>query len=237
MKNKNKHKLKNTLQKIMAITMAVTILSTLLLLPANASEETEETCIISGTWRFNDVLTMAGLTDENFGVFLPLSYSVTGYLDGVEVTQEFVFIAFGKWYDDRSQNRLLYVSDVDLDNSNYLPAWAELVGWEYSVGLVGEGAKTIMISTEQEVSKEFYTWLTKNAKRIDAEVKPSSYTSTIIQGASGILGGIGKGAVNFFESIFIDDKGGISTLGIYCLCFVGIGMAIGIMRWIRKKCG
>lgn len=236
MKYKNKHKLKNTFQKIMAITMAVTILSTLLLLPANASEETEETCTISGTWRFNDVLSTDGFGD-GFSFLLPLNYSVTGSYNGVEITQEFIAIGYTRTFGNSSVNGLVYINYFDLDRYDGFDAWTEQDGWENAVALVGEGTKTINVSTEQEVTKEFYIWLTKNAKRIDVEVKPSSYTSTIIQGASGILGGIGKGAVNFFASIFLDDKGGISTLGIYCLCFVGIGMAIGIMRWIRKKCG
>lgn len=61
--------------------------------------------------------------------------------------------------------------------------------------------------------------------------------TTIVEGTSGILGGIGKGAVDFFESIFLTTEGNISSLGTYLLVFVGVGMAIGIMRWIRSKVG
>ena len=61
--------------------------------------------------------------------------------------------------------------------------------------------------------------------------------TTIIEGATGILSGIGSGAVNFFESIFLTTDGNISSLGTYLLVFVGVGMAIGVMRWIRAKVG
>lgn len=68
-------------------------------------------------------------------------------------------------------------------------------------------------------------------------LKPNEVITPVVQSSTSLLAGIGKGAVNFFESVFVADDGGISTLGIYCLAFVGIGMAIGIMRWIRKKSG
>lgn len=61
--------------------------------------------------------------------------------------------------------------------------------------------------------------------------------TAIVEGATGILSGIGSGAVDFFESIFLTAEGGISSLGTYLLVFVGVGMAIGIMRWIRAKVG
>jgi hypothetical protein len=61
--------------------------------------------------------------------------------------------------------------------------------------------------------------------------------TAIVEGATGILSGIGAGAVDFFESIFLTTEGGLSALGTYLLVFVGIGMAIGIMRWIRAKVG
>ena len=61
--------------------------------------------------------------------------------------------------------------------------------------------------------------------------------NTIVEGATGILSGIGPGAVDFFESIFLTTDGTISSLGTYLLVFVGVGMAIGVMRWIRAKVG
>lgn len=60
--------------------------------------------------------------------------------------------------------------------------------------------------------------------------------TAITESCTGILGGVGSGAVAFFESIFLNaEKTGLSNFGTYLLFGTGLGIAIGIMRWIRKK--
>lgn len=60
--------------------------------------------------------------------------------------------------------------------------------------------------------------------------------STIGTSITGILGAIGSGAIDFFESIFLNPTGdGLSTLGVFLVFGLAMGMAIGVMRWIRSK--
>lgn len=65
----------------------------------------------------------------------------------------------------------------------------------------------------------------------------TNIVTTIVESATSLLGGIGAGIVEYFETLFLNSEGGISNLGIYLLCFVGFGVAIGCMRWIRTKIG
>lgn len=59
----------------------------------------------------------------------------------------------------------------------------------------------------------------------------------IVEGATGLLGGVGSGIVEFFETLFLTTDGNVSSLGTYLLVFVGFGIGIGCMRWVRKKIG
>lgn len=64
----------------------------------------------------------------------------------------------------------------------------------------------------------------------------SSIVSPIVESATDMAGGLGGGAVTFFETVFLNaEKTGVSSLGQFLLVTVGIGVAIGIMRWIRAK--
>ena len=57
----------------------------------------------------------------------------------------------------------------------------------------------------------------------------------IVTGATEMLGGLGSGAVAFFESIFLTTEGQLSSLGTFLCVGLGISVAIGIMAWIRAK--
>lgn len=56
---------------------------------------------------------------------------------------------------------------------------------------------------------------------------------------TGLLGGVGSGIVDTFETLFIKSGSGetteLTTFATVALVFVGIGAAWGILRWLRRK--
>lgn len=62
-----------------------------------------------------------------------------------------------------------------------------------------------------------------------------SIVSTIVTVVTGIVGGIGDGVSDLFTAIFMTGTGEaetVSALGIFVLAFLGIGIAMGIFRWV-----
>lgn len=61
--------------------------------------------------------------------------------------------------------------------------------------------------------------------------------TTIVDSVKGFAGGLGEGTVDFFESIFVTvtgDTQGISTLGIFIMCMVGLTLSLAIIRWVSS---
>lgn len=60
--------------------------------------------------------------------------------------------------------------------------------------------------------------------------------STITESVTGLLGGIGSGCVDFFTTVFLNAEGtALNPFGVFLIFTMAVGMAIGIMRWIRSK--
>lgn len=56
--------------------------------------------------------------------------------------------------------------------------------------------------------------------------------STITEMVTGLLGGLGEGIVGFFESLFVNETNGISTLGIWVIALIGLAVALGAVAWV-----
>lgn len=55
--------------------------------------------------------------------------------------------------------------------------------------------------------------------------------TTITQMVTGLLGGLGTGIVEFFESIFIKN-GSISNLAVWVIALLGLSVALGAVAWV-----
>ena len=62
---------------------------------------------------------------------------------------------------------------------------------------------------------------------------------TIVENITGsfttFLTGTGDGIVNFFDTIFTNEDGGISVLGIVALSMMGLGIATGVIKFLLSK--
>lgn len=62
---------------------------------------------------------------------------------------------------------------------------------------------------------------------------------TIVENITGsfttFLTGTGDGIVNFFDTIFTKEDGGISVLGIVALSMMGLGIATGVIKFLLSK--
>lgn len=52
--------------------------------------------------------------------------------------------------------------------------------------------------------------------------------SAIVTTIQGLLAGIGGGIVDYFDSVFTDGAGGLSTMGTFIFVLLGIGAAFGL---------
>ena len=59
--------------------------------------------------------------------------------------------------------------------------------------------------------------------------------SAIVEAISGMLTGIGTSIVGFFDGTVIGSEGELTTFATWCLAFLGIGFAFGIVKWVTAK--
>jgi hypothetical protein len=53
--------------------------------------------------------------------------------------------------------------------------------------------------------------------------------TTIVDVITGLLGGIGEGIVDYFESVFLNSAGtGLNSVGTFIFVLLGIGAAFGL---------
>lgn len=69
----------------------------------------------------------------------------------------------------------------------------------------------------------------------EQQVEAPQIIGNITNSFTGFLTGTGEGIVNFFEVVFSDGNGGISTLGIVGLSMMGLGLAVGIISVLMAK--
>lgn len=55
---------------------------------------------------------------------------------------------------------------------------------------------------------------------------------TITSTVTGLLQGLGTGIVSFFEDLFTDGAGGLSTLAIWVMVLLGVAIALGAVAWV-----
>lgn len=65
----------------------------------------------------------------------------------------------------------------------------------------------------------------------------TSIVTAIVTAFTEFLTGIGSAIVDFFETIFIADGGGLTTAAIVSLVFIGVSFAMWIVRKVTGKVG
>lgn len=63
----------------------------------------------------------------------------------------------------------------------------------------------------------------------------STFVSIVVETVTGLLGGLGKGIVGFFEDLFIDSSGTtntITSLGAFIIVLLGVSIALGAVSWV-----
>lgn len=63
----------------------------------------------------------------------------------------------------------------------------------------------------------------------------NSIVTTLVEVVTGIVSGIGDGISSLFEAIFMTGSGEtatVSVLGVFIIALMGIGVALGIFRWV-----
>ncbi len=61
--------------------------------------------------------------------------------------------------------------------------------------------------------------------------------TTLITVVTGIVGGIGDGVSDLFTAVFMTGTGEsatVSPLGVFIIAILGIGIAMGIFRWVMS---
>lgn len=61
--------------------------------------------------------------------------------------------------------------------------------------------------------------------------------NAIVNAFNGILTGLGSGVADFFETMFLAEGGGLTTFATVALVMLGVGLSVGIARWIIHKVG
>lgn len=62
--------------------------------------------------------------------------------------------------------------------------------------------------------------------------------NSIVQGFNGLMTGLGNGVPTFFSNLFIDSTtGGLTVFAQVGFVMIGVGLAIGIARWVIHKVG
>ena len=127
---------------------------------------------LKGTWRFNDNII---LPQENTG----------GAIAGTNIAFTLKLTLANITYIASCSFIELYLNDIKFQFESASPLLPEKLGislplktWVYSANggwytdECGEGIQTITFTEEQEVSEEFYTWFTQNAKPV---IKAGTY--------------------------------------------------------------
>ncbi|MBR6050302.1 MAG: hypothetical protein IKP68_03750 [Clostridia bacterium] len=66
----------------------------------------------------------------------------------------------------------------------------------------------------------------------------TSLINAIVEGFNGLMEGLGSGVPTFFSNLFIDSTtGGLTVFATVGLVMIGVGLAIGIARWVIHKVG
>ena len=124
--------------------------------------------ILTGTWRFNDILTAPSIDLEQsisfYTIFTPPSYSgeYTYKCNRIRVTSDTTLYYF------TVVNILSDGTSVTI-NSEY-PYYNSTNGWD--TNHFDARIQTITFTSEQEVSDEFYDWFIANTKRESTEETP-----------------------------------------------------------------
>ncbi len=69
----------------------------------------------------------------------------------------------------------------------------------------------------------------------DATFGATTIVQTIVDAFSGLLSGGADAIVTLFNTVFMNEAGGISNFGIWSLAFIGVGAAFGIIRLLKRK--
>lgn len=67
------------------------------------------------------------------------------------------------------------------------------------------------------------------------DLSAGTIVENITGGFTTFLTGTGEGIVNFFDTIFTKEEGGISILGIVALSMMGLGIATGVIKYLLSK--
>lgn len=118
---------------------------------------------ISGTWVLNDTVAAP---DTPFAQFVEFGVNTTVPAYGVDLSLSANVIYFGT-VDGVVTGRYYVVSSTpDLSSLGMsTPMSFKLYADAWDVASYGDGIKTITFAKEQEVSNEFYSWLTANATK------------------------------------------------------------------------
>lgn len=68
-------------------------------------------------------------------------------------------------------------------------------------------------------------------------VSAGSIVNVITGGFNGLITGLGSGVADYFETLFLAEGGGLTTFATVSLVLLGVGLSIGVARWIIYKVG
>lgn len=173
--------------------------------PLTAYAAEGETKTLSGTWRFNDVLTAPSeWLQENIN-FVCDGNSYESFVREYDETLGF-FFGYGS-------DVVAYVTGenmIDFLNTSY--GLSVFEGWQ------SEAYKTITIPTDSEVSAEFYAWFTTNAMQVNIPTRSfldnlSAVGTGIWSGVSGVANTIASNPLLLLTTGFLFLGGCIGILG------------------------
>ena len=61
--------------------------------------------------------------------------------------------------------------------------------------------------------------------------------TAVVEGATGFLGGIGTGIVDFFQTVVVNSDGDLTAFAGWSLALLGIGFGGSLIAWAKSKVG
>ena len=105
------------------------------------------------------------------------------------------------------------------------------------VVIVSQATPVVSASLESNVLTSGFTSLPVLAEG-NATNFITSLINAIVEGFNGLMEGFGSGVPTFFSNLFIDSTtGGLTVFATVGLVMIGVGLAIGIARWVIHKVG
>lgn len=202
---------------------------------AAALDVAQETRTLSGTWRWNDVLTVPDFwSSDSSGVDVPLSFVVPFDIPPVledEFSGSFSYLLF---YSAQDSFAIAY--GFPSDEALPMPVYSVAEGrfWnflaEFFTGLTGSDAsflngygQTITLTRAQEVPVEFYDWFTANA------VKQVSPMETFLDNFTAPISGIWSVVTDVSTTI------ASTPLLLLAFCFAFLGLCVSIFGRILSR--